>query len=104
MAIPLPPGTKLKVGIWNGETKWWADYEVAYSTAFFRGLPPRALVLAGLGRKSSLLQVQPNQLPDLCSLDQARRSAEAYAVSMGERQTVVAKGAAQISSKETSNN
>jgi hypothetical protein len=40
MAIPLPPGTKLKVGIWNGETKWWADCEVAYSTAFFRGSPP----------------------------------------------------------------
>jgi hypothetical protein len=25
MAIPLPPGTNLKVGIWIGETKWSAD-------------------------------------------------------------------------------
>jgi hypothetical protein len=33
MAIPLPPGTKLKMGIWIGETKCWADCEVAYSTA-----------------------------------------------------------------------
>ncbi|MGB8013034.1 MAG: PilZ domain-containing protein [Terriglobales bacterium] len=33
MAIPLPPGTKLKMGIWIGETKCWADGEVAYSTA-----------------------------------------------------------------------
>jgi hypothetical protein len=33
MAIPLPLGTKLKVGIWIGETKCWADCEVAYSTA-----------------------------------------------------------------------
>jgi hypothetical protein len=33
MSIPLPPGTKLKVGIWIGETKCWADCEVAYSTA-----------------------------------------------------------------------
>jgi len=32
MADPLPPGTKLKVGIWIGETKSWADCEVAYST------------------------------------------------------------------------
>jgi hypothetical protein len=44
MAIPLPSGTKLKVGIWIGETKWWADYEVAYSTAFFRGLPPPCVI------------------------------------------------------------
>jgi hypothetical protein len=35
MAIPLPPGTKVKVGIWIGETKSWADCEVAYSTAGF---------------------------------------------------------------------
>ena len=33
MAIPLPPGTKLKIGIWIGETKACADGEVAYSTA-----------------------------------------------------------------------
>jgi hypothetical protein len=32
MAIPLPPRTKLKMGIWIGETKSWADCEVAYST------------------------------------------------------------------------
>ncbi|MFZ0289316.1 MAG: PilZ domain-containing protein [Candidatus Sulfotelmatobacter sp.] len=32
MAIPLPPGTKLKVGIWIGDTKSWADCEVVYST------------------------------------------------------------------------
>ena len=32
MAIPLRPGTKVKVGIWIGETKAWADCEVAYST------------------------------------------------------------------------
>jgi hypothetical protein len=35
MAIPLPPRTKVKVGIWIGETKSWADCEVAYSTAGF---------------------------------------------------------------------
>jgi hypothetical protein len=33
MAIPLLPGTKVKVGIWIGETKSWADCEVAYSAA-----------------------------------------------------------------------
>lgn len=32
MTIPLPPRTKLKVGIWIGETKCWADCEVAYNT------------------------------------------------------------------------
>jgi len=32
MAIPLPPGTKLKAGIWIGESKCCADCEVAYST------------------------------------------------------------------------
>ena len=32
MAIPLPKGTKVKVGIWIGETKAWADCEVAYTT------------------------------------------------------------------------
>jgi hypothetical protein len=32
MAIPLQPGNKVKVGIWIGETKAWADCEVAYST------------------------------------------------------------------------
>jgi hypothetical protein len=32
MTIPLPPGTKVKVGIWIGETKSWADGEVTYST------------------------------------------------------------------------
>jgi hypothetical protein len=28
----LPKGTKVKVGIWIGETKAWADCEVAYTT------------------------------------------------------------------------
>jgi hypothetical protein len=32
MAIPLPPCTKVRVGIWIEETKAWADGEVAYST------------------------------------------------------------------------
>lgn len=32
MAIPLQPGSKLSVGIWIGETKVWADCEVAYGT------------------------------------------------------------------------
>jgi hypothetical protein len=32
MAIPLPPGTKVRVGIWIEEAKSWADGEVAYST------------------------------------------------------------------------
>ncbi len=32
MAIPLPKGTKVRVGIWIGETKAWADCEVAYTT------------------------------------------------------------------------
>jgi PilZ domain len=35
MTIPLPPGTKVRVGIWIGETKSWADGEVAYSTPGF---------------------------------------------------------------------
>jgi PilZ domain len=35
MVIPLPPGTKLKMGIWIGENKSWADCEVAYSTPGF---------------------------------------------------------------------
>jgi hypothetical protein len=35
MAIPLPRGTKVKVGIWIGESKSWADGEVAYSTPGF---------------------------------------------------------------------
>ena len=33
MTIPLPRGTKLKAGIWVGETKCCADCEVAYSAA-----------------------------------------------------------------------
>jgi hypothetical protein len=33
MAIPLPKGSKLRVGIWIGDTKAWADGEVAYTTA-----------------------------------------------------------------------
>ena len=33
MPIPLPPGTKLKVGIWFGQTKAWADAQVAHRTA-----------------------------------------------------------------------
>lgn len=32
MAIPLQPGNKVRVGIWIGEIKVWADCEVAYST------------------------------------------------------------------------
>jgi len=32
VAIPFPRGTKLKMAIWIGETKHWADCEVAYST------------------------------------------------------------------------
>jgi len=32
MAIPLPPGTKLKASIWIGQTKCFADCQVAYST------------------------------------------------------------------------
>ena len=35
MAIPLPPGTKLRMGIWIGENKTWADCEVAFSTPGF---------------------------------------------------------------------
>jgi hypothetical protein len=35
MAIPLPPGTKVNVGIWIGEAKSWADGEVIYSTPGF---------------------------------------------------------------------
>jgi hypothetical protein len=35
MAIPLPVGTKVRVGIWIAETKSWADGEVAYSTPGF---------------------------------------------------------------------
>ncbi len=35
MAIPLQPGTKVKVAIWIGETKVWVDCEVAYSTPGF---------------------------------------------------------------------
>ena len=35
MAIPLPRGTKVKVGIWIGETRCWADGEVVYSTPGF---------------------------------------------------------------------
>jgi PilZ domain len=32
MAIPLPVGTKLKVGIWFGQTKAWAEAQVAHQT------------------------------------------------------------------------
>jgi|SRR5580698_1594167 hypothetical protein len=35
MAIPLPPGSKVNIGIWIGETKVWADCEVSYSTPGF---------------------------------------------------------------------
>ncbi|MFZ0799030.1 MAG: PilZ domain-containing protein [Terriglobales bacterium] len=35
MSIPLPAGTKLKIGIWIGDSKSWADCEVAYSTPGF---------------------------------------------------------------------
>jgi hypothetical protein len=30
MPIPLEPGTKVKVGIWFGQTKVWAEAEVAH--------------------------------------------------------------------------
>lgn len=33
MTIPLPVGTKVKAGIWIGDTKCCADCEVAYSAA-----------------------------------------------------------------------
>ncbi len=33
MSLPLPPGTKLTMYIWVGDTKCFADCEVAYSTA-----------------------------------------------------------------------
>jgi hypothetical protein len=32
MAIPLPPASKVSLSIWIGESKVWADGEVAYST------------------------------------------------------------------------
>ena len=32
MPIPLEPGTKLKVGIWLGQTKAWATAQVAHQT------------------------------------------------------------------------
>jgi hypothetical protein len=32
MAMPLQPGTKLKVGIWIGQAKVWAEAEVAHRT------------------------------------------------------------------------
>jgi len=35
MAIPLPPGSAVRVGLWIGETKVWAESEVAYSTPGF---------------------------------------------------------------------
>jgi PilZ domain len=35
MALPLPKGSKVRVGIWIEETKLWADSEVAYSTPGF---------------------------------------------------------------------
>jgi PilZ domain len=35
MAIPLPPGTKLKLGIWIGEKKCWAAGKVTNSTPGF---------------------------------------------------------------------
>ncbi len=35
MAIPLPAGTKMKIGIWIGNSKSWADCEAAYSTPGF---------------------------------------------------------------------
>ncbi len=35
MAIPLPPGTKLTVGIWIGEKKCWATGKVTNSTPGF---------------------------------------------------------------------
>jgi hypothetical protein len=64
-------------------------FSASYSTTSFRPEIPNSPHRSG---PSAILQVQPNQLPDLCSLDQAYRSVEAYAVSMGERRTVVAKG------------
>jgi len=35
MAMPLPEGTKLKVGIWTGEKKWWTVGRVTNSTPGF---------------------------------------------------------------------
>jgi hypothetical protein len=35
MAIPLPKGTKVRVGIWIDDAKSWADGEVTYSTPGF---------------------------------------------------------------------
>jgi hypothetical protein len=35
MAIPLSQGTKLKVGIWTGEKKWWTAGKVTNSTPGF---------------------------------------------------------------------
>jgi hypothetical protein len=32
MSLPLQPGTKLKVGIWLGQTKAWAEAQVAHRT------------------------------------------------------------------------
>jgi PilZ domain len=32
MPLPLQPGTKLKVGIWLGQTKAWAEAQVAHTT------------------------------------------------------------------------
>jgi hypothetical protein len=32
MPLPLQPGTRLKVGIWFGQTKAWADAQVAHRT------------------------------------------------------------------------
>ena len=32
MPLPLQPGTKLKVGIWFGQTKAWAEAQVAHRT------------------------------------------------------------------------
>lgn len=32
MPLPLQPGTKIKVGIWFGETKAWAEAQVAHRT------------------------------------------------------------------------
>jgi hypothetical protein len=32
MPLPLDPGTKLKVGIWFGQTKAWAEAQVAHRT------------------------------------------------------------------------
>ena len=78
---------------YNGGLKSTVHFSASYSTTSFSTRNPQTLRTAPA---SAILQVQPNQLSDLCSLDQTHRSVEAYAVSIGERRTVVAKGTASL--------